>query len=126
MTLTDKMTAGSLGNLDIAGEFFQSSVKGNLELIVLALVLKQPRCGTDIIKTVHSRFGILLSPGTIYPLLHGLEEKKLLRCESGVKTKTYRPVEGAEKRIREMLDERVKAWWFLSQFLQDISTVTKV
>ena len=116
---TAVITLDTPEKVDITSESFQNSVKGDLELIVLALVLKQPMCGTDLIKAIHSKFGLLLSPGTIYPLLHGLEDRELLRRDSGAKTKTYRPVEGAEKKIRDMLEDQVRTWRVLSQFLRD-------
>ena len=115
---TTMLAAESLDKVGITSESIQRFVKDDLEPIVLALMLRGPMCGTDIIKTIHGKFGVLLSPGTIYPLLHDLEKKGLLKCEYGVKTKTYKPVEGAEERIRAMLEEHVKASRFLTKFLQ--------
>ena len=112
------LAAESLDKVGITSESVQRFVKDDLEPIVLALTLREPMCGTDIIKTIHGKFGVLLSPGTIYPLLHDLEKKGLLKCEYGVKTKTYKPMEGAEEKIRSMLNEHVKASRFLSRFLQ--------
>ncbi|MCG2825848.1 MAG: helix-turn-helix transcriptional regulator, partial [Thermoplasmatales archaeon] len=63
-------------------------------------------------------FNVLLSPGTIYPLLHSLEKKGLLKCEYEVKTKTYRPGKGAEPKIRVLLNEHIQTSRFLSRFLQ--------
>jgi len=34
--------------------------------------------GYKIIAAIHNEFGILLSPGSLYPLLHGLEDDKLI------------------------------------------------
>lgn len=115
------VAAESLDRAGISAESVQRFVKDELETIVLALLVREPMCGTDIIKTIHTKFGVLLSPGTIYPLLHDLEKKKLLKCEYGIKTKTYKPIEGAEERIRAMLEEHVKASRFLSRFLQATS-----
>ena len=112
------LAAESLDRVGLPAESVQRFVKDELESIVLALVLREPMCGTDIIKTIHNKFGVLLSPGTIYPLLHDLEKEGLLKCEYGVKTKTYKPMEGAEEKIRAMLEEHVKASRFLSRFLQ--------
>jgi DNA-binding PadR family transcriptional regulator len=112
------LAAKSLNRAGLAAESVQRFVKDELETIVLALVLREPMCGTGIIKTIYSKFNVLLSPGTVYPLLHNLEKKGLLKCEYGVKTKTYKPIEGAEEKIRKMLEEYVKASRFLSQFLQ--------
>jgi DNA-binding PadR family transcriptional regulator len=108
----------SIDKLSVSNEAIERFVKNDLETIVLALILNKPMCGTDIIKTVHKEFNILLSPGTIYPLLHSLEEKGLLKCEYKVKTKLYKPPEGAEPRIRSILNEHVQASKFLNKFLQ--------
>jgi len=115
---TTMLAAESLDRAGLPAESVQRFVKDELESIVLALVLREPMCGTDIIKTIHSKFNVLLSPGTIYPLLHDLEKKGLLKCEYGIKTKTYKPMAGAEEKIRRMLEEHVKASRFLSRFLQ--------
>ena len=115
---TTMLAAESLDRAGLPAESVQRFVKDELESIVLALTLREPMCGTDIIKTIHSKFNVLLSPGTIYPLLHDLEKKGLLKCEYGVKTKTYEPMAGAEEKIRRMLEEHVKASRFLSRFLQ--------
>jgi len=112
------VAAESLDRAGLSAESVQRFVKDELETIVLALLVREPMCGTDIIKTIHSKFNVLLSPGTIYPLLHDLEKKGLLKCEYGVKTKTYKPMEGAEENIRKKLEEHVKASRFLSRFLQ--------
>jgi len=112
------VATGSLDRARPSAELVQRFVKDELDTIVLAFLVREPMCGTDIIKIIHNEFGVLLSPGTIYPLLHDLEKRKLLKCEYGVKTKTYEPIEGAEERIRQMLEEHVKASRFLSRFLQ--------
>lgn len=110
-------TPESSEKMDMTSESFQSSVRDELENIVLALIIRQPMCGTEIIKTIHARFGLLLSPGTIYPLLHGLEKRGLLQHEHGTKAKTYKPAKGMKEKIRGMLDEHVKARNFLNRFL---------
>jgi len=116
------LSSESLGELNIPDESVEKYVKDSLETIVLALILNKPMCGTDIIKTIHKEFDVLLSPGTIYPLLHSLEEKGLLTCEYQVKTKTYKPIKGATPKIRSMLNERAKISEFLNKFLQSTTS----
>lgn len=53
-------------------------IKAFLDILILALVKDQPRCGYDILATIHREFNILISPGTLYPLLHMLEENGLI------------------------------------------------
>jgi DNA-binding PadR family transcriptional regulator len=65
---------------------------------------------------------VLLSPGTIYPLLHSLEEKGLLTSKKNGKAKTYVPAEDAELRIRSLLDEHIQARKLLNHYLQQETT----
>ena len=37
-----------------------------------------PTHGYEIIAIVHKEFGVLLSPGTLYPLIHSLEAQGLI------------------------------------------------
>jgi PadR family transcriptional regulator, regulatory protein PadR len=51
---------------------------GLIRLHVLYHASKEPIFGLEMIEEL-ARHGYRLSPGTMYPLLHGLEEKGLLR-----------------------------------------------
>ncbi len=100
----------------------EKMVKDNLETIILALLQKRPMCGTEMIATLHLEFNVLLSPGTIYPLLHSLEEKGLVTSKKNGKAKTYVSAEDAELRIRSLLDEHIQARKFLNHYLQQETT----
>ena len=54
-------------------------VKSYLDLIVLWLLKDRPRWGYEINIEIRERFKVYLSAGTLYPLLHNLEDKKYLR-----------------------------------------------
>lgn len=95
-------------------------VKGELNTIVLALLAKEPMCGRELKLAIFKHFNILLSSGTLYPLLHELEKEKLLQCHYGVKTKTYSPTD--EKKIREMIYEHISAKNHLNAFLENTIT----
>jgi DNA-binding PadR family transcriptional regulator len=112
------LSSESLEELDAANEFVERFVKEYLDMVVLALIVRRPMCGTDIIDVVHKNFNVLLSPGTIYPLLHELEESGLLECEYTIKKKIYRPVRGSEVKIRSMLGEHLQTNEFLNRFLK--------
>jgi len=103
-------------HLNISSKLIDEFLKNELETVVLALIMAEPMCGTDIKKAIHKKFGILLSSGTLYPLLHKLQKSGLLKCEFGVKTKTYTPANG--KDIQMILDERMEAKNFLTSFVQ--------
>ncbi|MEW5760532.1 MAG: PadR family transcriptional regulator [Candidatus Thermoplasmatota archaeon] len=114
------LSSESYDKLNISDKAIERFVKNDLETVVLALMLNKPMCGTDIIKTLYKEFNILVSPGTIYPLLHSLEKKGLLKCEYKVRTKLYEPPEGVKTKIRSLLNEHVQTSNFLSKFLQSI------
>jgi len=111
-TVVSEKSLKNLPNNGMIDEF----VKKELKTIVLALLLGKPMCGTDIKKKIFEKFNILLSSGTLYPLLHELEGKKLLTCRYGVKTKTYEPTD--KKQIEDMLNEHIDIKNLLNNFLQ--------
>lgn len=51
-------------------------VKTFLDIVVLAMLNGKPMYGYKLIAAVHKEFGVLLSPGSLYPLLHSLEDNK--------------------------------------------------
>ena len=53
-------------------------VKTNLDLIILWLLKNKPRWGYEINMAIKDRFNVYLSAGTLYPLLHSLEEKRYI------------------------------------------------
>ncbi len=53
-------------------------VKTFLDIVVLAMLNGKPMYGYKLIAAVHKEFSVLLSPGSLYPLLHSLEDNKLI------------------------------------------------
>jgi len=82
-------------------------------------------CGTDIIETIHLEFNILLSPGTIYPLLHTLQERKLIQFERQGKAKTYTTAEDAESQIKKLVNEQIQARNLLNLYLKQETTIKR-
>jgi len=109
-----------------SSDSIEKIVKDNLENIILALLQRRPMCGTEIIETVHLRFNVLLSPGTIYPLLHSLREKGLVTSKKHGKAKTYAPAKDTELRIRSLVNEHIQARKLLNHYLQQELTIEEV
>jgi len=107
----------------LSDDSIEKMVKDNLETIILALLQKKPMCGTEIIGTIHMEFNVLLSPGTIYPLLHSLKEKGLITSKKNGKAKTYAPAEDAKLKISSMLDEHIQTRKLLNHYLQPEITI---
>ena len=103
---------------ELSGDSIEKMVKDNLESIILAILQKSTMCGTEIIGTIHLKFNVLLSPGTIYPLLHSLKQKGLLTVNKLGKEIVYVPVENAKPKIRSIVNEHIQARRLLNNYLQ--------
>lgn len=95
----------------------QKIVKDNLEVIILALLNRGAICGSDLIGIVHTEFNVLLSPGTIYPLLHSLYEKELVTWIKDGKEKKYVYKEDTESKIKRLMKEHIDAQKLLNSYL---------
>jgi len=117
--MTSGMSVLSSSSLDkLIGEgSIERFVKKDLEMIIFALLMNTPMCGTDIMKTIHKNFNVLLSPGTIYPLLHDLEKRGLVQYEYAVKKKIYKLVDSSLPKVKTTLDEHIQVSTALSKFL---------
>jgi DNA-binding PadR family transcriptional regulator len=73
------------------------SLKGHLDVMVLAAVEPRPLHGYAVIETLRERSegAFVLAEGTIYPALHRLEEAGLLRSRWG-------QAEGRRRRVYEL------------------------
>lgn len=116
------LSSGLFDRSGAADETIDRLVREYLDIVILALVAGKPMCGTDIMDIVHRNFNVLLSPGTIYPLLHKLKKEGLLECDCNIKKKVYKPAKGSEAHIRDILDGHLLANEFLSGFVKSNSS----
>lgn len=65
-------------------------VKTFLDVIVLAMLNGKPKHGYNIIADLHKTFGVLISPGTLYPLLYRLEAENLVDVREVKRRKLYK------------------------------------
>lgn len=95
----------------ISSKMMEQSVKKSLKIIILSLLKQQPMCGFDIIKSLVHNFNVLLSQGTVYPILYSLEKEGYLKTviKSDNKTKLYVPTEMAHEYIEQQLREYIQA-----------------
>ncbi len=64
---------------DIEKTLRERLVKSHLDLIILWLLKTKPKWGYEINAEIRDRFKVYLSAGTLYPLLHNLEDKRYLK-----------------------------------------------
>jgi PadR family transcriptional regulator len=99
---------------DLTRHFFGGFVR----LHILYHAGKEPICGIEMIEEL-ARHGYKLSPGTLYPILHDLEENGYASCKEetvdGKRRKNYRITRkgrkllvDAQARLRELFSELVE------------------
>ncbi len=90
----------------------KSLISGNTAMLLLRLLEEKDMYGYEMIETLERRSNQVfqLKAGTLYPLLHSLEEKNCLRAyekEAGGKTRRYYSLTRDGKRL---LKEKKKEW----------------
>jgi DNA-binding PadR family transcriptional regulator len=104
------MSSKASGSTDQGGLF-----TGLIRLHILHHACHEPIFGLGMIEEL-ARHGYRLSPGTLYPIVHGLEKKGLLRSKqqlvNGKVRRVYsatpsgrKALEAAKKRVRELFGE---------------------
>jgi DNA-binding PadR family transcriptional regulator len=88
---------------EIAPEPDRDLYSGLIRLHVLHHAARQPIFGLGMAEEL-ARHGYPISPGTLYPLLHGLEKKGYLRSAQRRNGKSLRTVYRATARGREALE----------------------
>lgn len=90
----------------------KSLISGSMTMLILKLLSEQDMYGYEMIDTLRKRSQNVfeLKAGTLYPLLHGLEEKGLLTVyekESAGKVRKYYSI---TKQGRGLLDKKTEEW----------------
>lgn len=84
-------------------DFEEDIVKENLDEILLMLIsLRGETHGKELISDLTRLFDAQLSPGTVYPSLHQLEEEDVLKMHKKVRTKEYAIDD--EREVRETVE----------------------
>ena len=79
---------------------------GLIRLHVLHHAAKEPIFGLGMIQEL-ARHGYNISPGSLYPILHSLEQKGYLRATQQERAHLYRPARPKHQVIRGMVREFV-------------------
>ena len=81
--------------------------KGFLSFLILWLVSRKSMTGAEIASELEKRKGKKPSPGTIYPVLKNMKEKKLLLIDEN---KSYTLTEKGKKSLEAHLDAFIKTF----------------
>src|ERR1700744_4723823 len=91
---------------------------GLIRLHILHHAVEEPVFGLGMVEEL-ARHGYRISPGTLYPILHGLEKKGYLRAEEQRSGKSWRKVyratplgrkalRAAKSKVRELFGELIE------------------
>jgi len=98
-------------------------VKNALDLIILAILRDKPwgLTGYDFIGLIYNFFDVMVSPGTLYPILFSLEKQGLVHVEFRGKKRVYYPAVKGKKNVESLINYFVDASNQLNEFLRNIS-----
>jgi|GEM_PF-547352 len=82
--------------------------KGFLSFLILWIVNKEPKTGTQIAQELEKRRGRKPSPGTIYPVLKHLNETNILNIDEN---KRYSLTERGQKALEAHLDSFINTFY---------------
>jgi PadR family transcriptional regulator PadR len=100
------------------GRMIRQFFLGFVKIHILHHASEEPVCGVDLVQELSSH-GYRLSPGTLYPTLHGLQAAGYLKCHlelrSGRRRRIYsitragiKALTQARRQIRELTKEVIK------------------
>lgn len=91
-------------------DIFRDTFLGFIRVHVLFHAAKQPIYGAEMIEELREH-GYKLSPGTLYPILHAMEEAKYVRSENLVvagKTRKYYSATPTGRKVLAQLQEKIR------------------
>jgi len=109
---------------DSGFQFRESVVKENLDEILLLLVAHRSAetNGKSLMSDLAAVFDTRLSPGTLYPQLHELDDEGLLQAQELVRTKEYQvdDKEALVERITAATEQHLALGLFLQAALEEL------
>lgn len=104
----------------VDGKTVRSDIKNICleELVILLIANKGKTHGKGIIDELRESFGLSISAGTMYPILHQLEEKGILKKHEGVQSKKYTLKE--ESKALNMAREKIQSIFSLYLLLNQL------
>ena len=110
---------------NIEKDWRERVVKNNLDLIILRLLRSRPQWGHEVNIAIRDKFRVYLSAGTLYPLLHSLEEDGYIQgqweSEKGRGRRIYKVTESGIN----FLEAGERATLELARLIQGLSSESK-
>jgi len=103
--------------LFIQSELNEYLIKKYLDIIVLRMLMIYPKHGYAILAEIHKNFGVLLSPGLLYPLLYEFEVKGWVETIVDNRKKVYRLTVKGVKKTEQLKSFYMKSFKQLTKFM---------
>jgi PadR family transcriptional regulator, regulatory protein PadR len=99
-------------------------LKGHLDGLILAVIVREPLHGYAVIEELKARSGgrLALPEGTVYPALHRLEADGLLQSEWSTASGRRRRVYSITKRGQKELGVSRERWHAFSSTIEAVLT----
>ena len=100
----------------------KSRISGSTAILILRLLKEKDMYGYEMIDTLRhrSRNGFELKAGTLYPLLHSLENKGLLDSYESAETGKLRKYYQITKDGSQYLKDKKQEWQVYAQAVADV------
>ena len=91
-----------------------------MDIIILKyLKNNHPISGYDVIKHLHQKFHMLLSPGTVYSVLYSLERKNLIQGKMNNGKRVYKLTKQGEKHLTNIRTAETSIQSFFSYIFSE-------
>lgn len=101
--------------------FLKDIVKSNIDVIILKMLSEKAMCGFDLIKEINLKYNVLLSQGTVYPLLYSLKEDGVIQCEhkdGNMRSKIYFVTHNGQGIIENRMTKFIAAYTYFVHSIQ--------
>ena len=93
-------------------------IKTFMDTIIMSELQNGPISGYDVISYIHSKFGFLVSSGTVYSLLYSLERNGLVEGAWIERKRVYKLTERGSNTIQTILNSHEKIKSFMATVLK--------
>lgn len=100
----------------------EKHVKTFLDIVILSMLNGKSNYGYKIIATIHREFGVLLSPASLYPLLHILEDERLIESNSDRGKTIYRLTPRGKEAFRKKFTAYNLSIQIMRNFIKNCGT----
>jgi DNA-binding PadR family transcriptional regulator len=109
---------GEKSETRIIKKMHERVIKTFLDTIIMSELQNGPLSGYDVITYIHTKYGYLVSSGTVYSLLYSLERNNLVDGVWIDRKRVYKLTQKGTQTIQAILSSHEKIKSFLSTILK--------